>query len=357
MDRRYQVFVSSTYLDLVDERREIIQALLEIECLPAGMEMFPAASESQWSLIKKVIDQSDFYVVVIGGRYGSTTPEGLSYTEMEYDYAVETGKPTLGFVHEQPGRIPADKSELEPEARARLEAFRNKVQSNHVKFYGSPEDLGGKVSRAMNLATRNTDAEGWVRGRFAMTEEIRTEMAELRVRASELALAATAKTAVVIPADLSSGDEFYVMKLTFQYQTRSELAAEENSFIPAPIRTRESELSVTWNDLIRELGPRMFDEVSEPMLASAVRNFAQRRLLNDRQDLLPNGFGQMLDLDVAQETFDDITLQMFALNVTEHGTKNHRDTHKYWKLSELGNDTLMRLRAIRKQRDTAPNEN
>jgi len=80
MDKRYQVFVSSTFTDLEKERQEVMQALLELECIPSGMELFPAANEDQWSLIKKVIDDADYYVVVVGGRYGSLGPEGLRET-------------------------------------------------------------------------------------------------------------------------------------------------------------------------------------------------------------------------------------------------------------------------------------
>src|SRR5687767_10458335 len=91
MEKRYQVFVSSTFRDLVDERQEVMQALLELGCMPAGMELFPAASDDQWTLIKKVIDDSDYYIVIVGGRYGSLGPDGLSYTEMEYRYALDQG--------------------------------------------------------------------------------------------------------------------------------------------------------------------------------------------------------------------------------------------------------------------------
>lgn len=88
MDKRYQVFVSSTFLDLQEERQEVMQALLELDCIPSGMELFPAANEDQWSLIKKVIDDCDYYIVVLAGRYGSVGPDGYSYTEMEYRYAT-----------------------------------------------------------------------------------------------------------------------------------------------------------------------------------------------------------------------------------------------------------------------------
>ena len=96
-DKRYQVFVSSTYDDLQDERKEVMQALLELDCIPAGMELFPASSEDQWSLIKRVIDDCDYYILIIGGRYGSVGPEGISYTQMEFEYALKTGKPIISF--------------------------------------------------------------------------------------------------------------------------------------------------------------------------------------------------------------------------------------------------------------------
>ena len=76
-DKRYQVFVSSTYDDLQDERKEVMQALLELDCIPAGMELFPASSKDQWSLIKRVIDDCDYYILIIGGRYGRVCPVGV----------------------------------------------------------------------------------------------------------------------------------------------------------------------------------------------------------------------------------------------------------------------------------------
>src|SRR6185295_5102911 len=63
MKKRYQVFVSSTFVDLQEERNEVMQALLELDCIPAGMELFPASNDDQWTLIKNVIDDCDYYIV------------------------------------------------------------------------------------------------------------------------------------------------------------------------------------------------------------------------------------------------------------------------------------------------------
>lgn len=67
VERRHQVFISSTYEDLREERHAVMNALIGLGCMPAGMELFPAADDKQWSLIKEVIDDCDYYVLIVGG--------------------------------------------------------------------------------------------------------------------------------------------------------------------------------------------------------------------------------------------------------------------------------------------------
>ena len=62
MDKRFQVFVSSTYTDLKEERQLVIRAVMELDCIPAGMELFPAADEEQFEFIKRVINDCDYYL-------------------------------------------------------------------------------------------------------------------------------------------------------------------------------------------------------------------------------------------------------------------------------------------------------
>lgn len=111
MDKRYQVFVSSTFEDLKDERQALLRAVLELNHIPAGMELFPAGDDEAWQLIKDVIDISDYYVLVIGGRYGSLDEEGISFTEKEYDYAISKRKPVVALLHNNPDNLPRGKTE------------------------------------------------------------------------------------------------------------------------------------------------------------------------------------------------------------------------------------------------------
>lgn len=93
---KYQFFVGSTYKDLVDERQVAINAIIETNNIVAGMEFFGAVGENQLEHIKQEIDQTDYYLLIIGGRYGSLTKSGISYTEEEYDYAVLNGVRVTG---------------------------------------------------------------------------------------------------------------------------------------------------------------------------------------------------------------------------------------------------------------------
>lgn len=108
------------------------------------MEAFLATNESQWEVIKKVIDECDYYILIIGGRYGTTTKEGISYTEKEFNYAKSISVPALCFVHGEPDNIAASKSEGDQAGRDRLTAFRNRVMEDHpVRKWTNAYELGG----------------------------------------------------------------------------------------------------------------------------------------------------------------------------------------------------------------------
>lgn len=190
-DKRYQVFVSSTYLDLKEERHAVIMALLQLNAVPSGMELFPAADDDAWTLIKSVIEDCDYYLLVVGGKYGSVDPvEDISYTEKEYDYAVSCSKPVMAFLHADPDLIPQGKAEKAEEAQRKLAAFRSKVQRmKHVKYWSGPDELAGKVALSFSQFAKNYPALGWVRADQQTSSETLAEINELRKRITEMQFA------------------------------------------------------------------------------------------------------------------------------------------------------------------------
>ena len=174
---KHQVFISSTFTDLKEERKEILNAIVSLDCIPSGMEFFPAASIEQFGFIKRIIDDSDYYVLIIGGRYGSISPDGISFTEKEYDYAVEKGIPILCFLRETIDDLPVSKVDREIEKSEKLELFREKVSTNRlVKFWNHPKELAGQVISALAYAKKQNPTQGWVKGLdIAKNEELEKE--------------------------------------------------------------------------------------------------------------------------------------------------------------------------------------
>lgn len=61
MEKKYQIFISSTFTDLIDERQAAVEAILRAGHIPAGMELFTSTNKTQWDVIKKWINESDIY--------------------------------------------------------------------------------------------------------------------------------------------------------------------------------------------------------------------------------------------------------------------------------------------------------
>lgn len=166
MDKKYQVFISSTYTDLIEERKKAQEILLMADCIPAGMEAFVAANDEQFEVIKKVIDLCDYYVLIIGGRYGSINETtGLSYTEMEYDYAVSQGIPVLVFAIDESIKLSEKKKEKDIEILYKLGQFRSKAMTNRLaSIWKDLGDLSGKLAISIMKAKEEDIRPGWIRG-------------------------------------------------------------------------------------------------------------------------------------------------------------------------------------------------
>ena len=172
MKKKYQVFISSTYKDLIDERAAVTQCLLDMGCIPVGMEQFPASNMSQMEYIKMMLDDCDYYVLILAGRYGASDSDGIGFTEKEYNYAIEKGIPVMSFVIKDIGALISEKCEATEEKRIKLENFRNKVcDGKLVKFYTDIGSLQVAVAISLNRCIQDFPAVGWIRGNSIETPD------------------------------------------------------------------------------------------------------------------------------------------------------------------------------------------
>jgi hypothetical protein len=167
MRRKLQVFISSTYSDLLEERQAAVSAVLKSGHIPAGMELFTSGDVSQMQVIKRWIDESDVFMLILGGRYGSIEPvSGLSYTEIEYDYAVEQGKPFFAVVATDEALEAKVKAGgikfIEREHSTALQQFRQKVLSKISSFFDEPKDIKLCIHESLADFAANPSLKGWV---------------------------------------------------------------------------------------------------------------------------------------------------------------------------------------------------
>lgn len=170
-NRKLQVFVSSTYSDLIEERQAAVEAILKSGNIPAGMELFKSGNVTQLETIKQWIDESDVYMLILGGRYGSIEPKSkLSYTHLEYNYAVKKKKPYFSVVitedalKQRVKKIGTNIMELEN--RDKYNRFRKQVLKNISSFYNDRKDIQISILDTLRDFEKRYEFSGWVPGQF-----------------------------------------------------------------------------------------------------------------------------------------------------------------------------------------------
>lgn len=174
MRRKYQIFVSSTYVDLKDEREEIRNAIIKMGHIPVGMEYFPASNKTQWEVIKKLIDESDYYILIIGGRYGSIEKDSkISYTQREFQYAMDIQKPLLVFIldknSDHPSNASAEKGKI---IQRKMRSFRLQAEKNRLcRYWTTSAGLLADVVISLYSEIKENPQIGWVRSALQTQSE------------------------------------------------------------------------------------------------------------------------------------------------------------------------------------------
>lgn len=326
MDKRYQVFVSSTYTDLKEERKNVTQTLMEMDCIPAGMELFPAMDEEQWAFIKKIIDDCDYYLLIIGGRYGTIDSEGVSYTEKEFDYAIEKGLRVIVLIHGTPTSLSIEKSDISEELREKLQNFRDKASTGRlVRFWQNSSDLPGLVALSLTKTIKLFPAIGWVRADKNSSQELLSEINELRKENQRLETLVSDQTNEIniydIP-DLAGLEELFSINGKYYTSTGSK---------PWVVK-------IKWIDIFYYISPYLVKSLNQEALKEVLR-----RAVVDR-DSIPNRTNTMSDQD-----FQTIAIQLKALGLIS--IKISKSTTgkilPFWRLTPNGEKLMVELRSIK----------
>lgn len=341
-EKRFQVFISSTFTDLIEERRAVLQAVLELDHMPAGMELFPASDESAWGLIKGVIDRSDYYVLIVGGRYGSLDATGIGYTEKEYDYALATKKPVIPLLHQDPEKIARGKTEEDSKAWARLKKFRAKVEKAHTcSYWTTVEELKVNIILGLTAGIRRNPQIGWVRADRVPPGSSLADILALRQRVTELER--ELESARIAPPagseKLASGRDD--MELTVEFEDFSGEAFTAT-------------LSRTWDEIFAKIAPYMIGEASEADMRKTLDKWTEAVVTDefaDDDDFWNHGPKR---IRLARSDVQTIIIQFRALGLIRESERRRSimDRGSYWTLTPHGDRKMVQLRAIAREEPT-----
>jgi hypothetical protein len=334
MNKRYQVFVSSTYSDLKQARAKVLQSIIELDCIPSGMELFPAIDEEQFEFIKKIIDDCDYYLLIIGGRYGSLSSDGISYTEKEYDYAIEKNINVIAFIHGNPDEIPLGKSEKDNLLREKLEIFKKKVATKRlIKYWNHEDELPSLVALSLYKIINTYPAIGWIRSDAPADPELYKQLSELQRENQEL-------KKLVLRTDNRKKESIDSLA------NMEDLIKLSGTHRHWDIHSKRDiitswEIEITWKQLFTLFSPYLLNYPHD--------GSAKSHLSSVIYSLTPDPYSRGIPV-LNDQDFQTIKIHLKALGLTDviYTKTVQGGMALFWNLTEYGEQQMMNLRSLKK---------
>lgn len=341
---KYQIFISSTYKDLKAERDQVIKACLEMGHIPVGMEMFSAADEEQWQIIARQIEESDYYVIIVANRYGSMV-DGISYTEKEYDYAIEKGVPVLGFVLKDGAMWPSNLSEPDAEGRLKLDAFKRKVRGKHVGFWESRDELHAKCAVALSKAFNTSRRPGWLPATEFGGPEITAELSRLSTENAKLRSEVEEYKKLTDVSAFAQGEETIIVDF---WVTNNDSFDRLSS---------KASIKVSWNELFFHAAVGLLTQLGEYNARTAINERMKDKVAEYLKQVGDAAAVKHLERrapSIDSKSFNLLRVQFMALKLikveqvstNEYGT----ETNVLWKLTNSGKSLYASMAALKSEK-------
>ncbi len=346
IDKRYHVFISSSGADMQPERSVLAQTLASLGFFSWGLE---ARTPLTTAFARRQIDDCDYFVLLLGSRYGDLSASGVSYVHLEYIYAITKQKPVLVILHESPETRAAELQETFKEGQRKFEDFRRQLQRERdtVVTFREPKELEVILRHAMPQLTQRYPALGWVRPSDAPMKALQLENDKLKEKVAHLTnlgknrvttpLKTSSKHAPqIIDGDTSqldvpvvSGEEI----MAFDYRVH---AYQDGNF--RELRPRRK---MTWNEILLAVGLGFRPAAPEETFARLLNDYLNISALGDVHEVLPRAHATAR-----------CQINVRALHAIKIQLKNNhwivpvgRDEHHHilWGLSSVGESHLNAL--------------
>lgn len=345
IDKRYHVFISTTGADMQPERSVLAQTLASLGFFSWGLE---TRTPLTTAFARRQIDDCDYFVLLLGSRYGDLSASGVSYVHLEYIYAITKQKPILVIMHESPDSRSPEVQEPTKEGQRKFEDFRRQLQRERdmVVTFREPRELEVILRHAMPQLTQRYPSLGWVRPNDAPMQALQLENEKLKQKNAQLMASGRGRSAARSASSLEDevgdstaldvpvvrGDEL----MSFDYRVH---AYQDGNF--RELRPRRQ---MTWNELLVAIGPGFRPPAPEENFARLLNEYLNISALRDVQETMPRAHATAR-----------CQINVRALHAIKVQFKNNqwiapvgRDSrhHILWGLSPLGEKRLNELMAV-----------
>ena len=273
----------------------------------------------------------------MAGRYGSKNKEGISYTELEFRYAIERRIPIISFLHNNISDIPSGKCEKNSGSKKKLQEFRELAQKKLCKYWSTANELSGLVSRSMIQMIKRHPAVGWVRANQSYDENLLKKI--IRLYEENVELRNSANDLSRTSENLAHGEE--ITHITFkvtEYNRTTSKSKEVARFV----------ISLTWNQLLKKLGPILISVSNHSHIRRLINEWGEEYYLKKITPDERDAFKEDHYIEIDDYSIDNSFAYLMALGYVEvyNPIPDNEVTsinEGYYVLTESGKKTLFHI--------------
>lgn len=273
LDKRYQVFISTSGAEMQPERIILSQTLVGMGFFSWGLEQ---RTPLNTAFARRQIDDCDYVVILLGSQYGEQSVSGVGYMHLEYIYAVTKQKPIIVFMHEDPASRDPSLHDTKPELQEKFKEFRQLLQqeADQVFCYRTLRDLEMAVRLNMPQMLERYPVSGWVRPQN--TQALHDEIDQLKAKVAQLERdGGTREVDPFLSLPKVSMHEVF----SFEYRMH---AYQDGNFKELKVQKR-----LTWAQLLAILGSTFINPTPEEFFSKRMNEYLNETGLEDARAEMP----------------------------------------------------------------------
>lgn len=273
LDKRYQVFISTSGAEMQPERIILSQTLVGMGFFSWGLEQ---RTPLNTAFARRQIDDCDYVVILLGSQYGEQSVSGVGYMHLEYIYAVTKQKPIIVFMHEDPASRDPSLHDAKPELQEKFKEFRQLLQqeADQVFCYRTLRDLEMAVRLNMPQMLERYPVSGWVRPQN--TQALHDEIDQLKAKVAQLERdGGTCEVDPFLSLPKVSMHEVF----SFEYRMH---AYQDGNFKELKVQKR-----LTWAQLLAILGSTFINPTPEEFFSKRMNEYLNETGLEDARAEMP----------------------------------------------------------------------